>query len=817
MQRQYKNTPPLLRPKIFGMTASPVNSKRDVVGSIATLEKNLFSKSISTTKSALGEYLTVPQERIVYFSPDPFFDIAPRISQMNSKFPDIRPYVETRIGDPLNFLDKFGPWATDRAVELAVNQLLEQLLKVKNSTSLTENPDVQTAFKEFDYLFPEEIDLLKNQCEGFAACEGWGQNAPPPSQADLSNKINALVNLLSEYDVENFCGIIFVRERMTGFLLTLVLQNHPQLTQFKSEFVVGHGNSNSKKTLGNFLKMKFQKQQKVLSRFGKGELNLLVATQVAEEGIDVNPCNVVIRYDLGDTLINYIQSRGRGRSYHAEFVILAPASDSEVLSKVDMFHAAESKINDILTKNRIPRSEKPMLSHSFTIQENGITINYDNCLWMLDEYCSLLPKDGFYTPHAEYDEVIDETTGICKCDITLPSIVPQECRLINGPEASSPQEAKVMAAFELMVLLNKYGELDNLGSPQNVDQDGTAFYIDPDNKELDDSSHRRILDCILKTPRPFQGTFSEQESVYVNYFCITPIIENGTPRYLTVGFISFSLLLECEREFDTLIATTSHHVKILTLEQKLAIDSDRLMRFTKFHLTLLKVVLRTEYPDDLAFTPLCVPFNYNSEMKLDFPIPTCPNKLINWDMLEVCYLDEGTPFPSDFTANDDISQVVMVDPLRYKHVYFPRVIEFDKNPLSAPENPRESSFESIQKLYEVRYLCTTEIKLDQPVVAASSIGFLFSCKSRPKQFSEVSILPQLCTLFPIKRQYLLDLQNIPLLFTQTSHNLLIWELKETLSLSAPIDILKSACTCPSAQMEGNYERLETYGDRFTCI
>lgn len=37
-------------------------------------------------------------------------------------------------------------------------------------------------------------------------------------------------------------------------------------------------------------------QKDVLKRFKTGELNLLIATTVAEEGLDIKACNFVIRY-----------------------------------------------------------------------------------------------------------------------------------------------------------------------------------------------------------------------------------------------------------------------------------------------------------------------------------------------------------------------------------------------------------------------------------------------------------------------------------------------------------------------------------------
>jgi endoribonuclease Dicer len=336
--------------------------------------------------------MQTPRERVIFFEEDPFFSLPKRYIQLKNEFKEMESYVEVRIGECLELLDRFGPWLVDRAIELGVEQLS---INLKQECGTVRECGDTGITNEFSHLFSDEVDVLLEKSNLMMEAEAWGKNALPPTSNDLTTKINALVNLLSEFDDEDFCGIIFVKERMTAHLLSMCLQRHERLTKFNVDCVVGHGNSKgTRNNLGHLLRMKFQQQQKVLARFAKGELNLLVATQVAEEGIDVNPCNVVIRYDLGDTLINYIQSRGRGRSSNAQFIILAPASDAGIISKVEMFHTAEAKINSILNE-RTNINHKPYIVQSFTIQENGITINLENCEWMLDEYCSLLPKDGF--------------------------------------------------------------------------------------------------------------------------------------------------------------------------------------------------------------------------------------------------------------------------------------------------------------------------------------------------------------------------------------------------------------------------------------
>lgn len=48
-------------------------------------------------------------------------------------------------------------------------------------------------------------------------------------------------------------------------------------------------------------------QKDVLKKFKTGEINLLIATTVAEEGLDIPACNFVIRYGLVTNEIAMIQ------------------------------------------------------------------------------------------------------------------------------------------------------------------------------------------------------------------------------------------------------------------------------------------------------------------------------------------------------------------------------------------------------------------------------------------------------------------------------------------------------------------------------
>lgn len=52
------------------------------------------------------------------------------------------------------------------------------------------------------------------------------------------------------------------------------------------------------------------------------QINLLVATKVGEEGLDIQTCCLVIRFDLPETVASFIQSRGRARMLQSVYAFL---------------------------------------------------------------------------------------------------------------------------------------------------------------------------------------------------------------------------------------------------------------------------------------------------------------------------------------------------------------------------------------------------------------------------------------------------------------------------------------------------------------
>lgn len=64
IMREYYQAQPGHRPKIFGMTASPIWNPKDAAESLATLERNMNAKVIAVREHAeeLSEHLPKPNE-----------------------------------------------------------------------------------------------------------------------------------------------------------------------------------------------------------------------------------------------------------------------------------------------------------------------------------------------------------------------------------------------------------------------------------------------------------------------------------------------------------------------------------------------------------------------------------------------------------------------------------------------------------------------------------------------------------------------------------------------------------------------------------
>jgi ERCC4-related helicase len=160
------------------------------------------------------------------------------------------------------------------------------------------------------------------------------------SEMMVSCKVQQLVEFLTNKDENECSGLVFVQQRATVAVLTALLSQHPATRyRFKCATFVGFSNSGNRRyDMDQLLDLKIQ--QKTLAEFRARKKNLVIATDVLEEGIDVTACNLVICFDPPKNLKSFIQRRGRARQERSEYVIMCSQNDT----KIDQWESLEQEM-----------------------------------------------------------------------------------------------------------------------------------------------------------------------------------------------------------------------------------------------------------------------------------------------------------------------------------------------------------------------------------------------------------------------------------------------------------------------------------------
>ena len=106
----------------------------------------------------------------------------------------------------------------------------------------------------------------------------------------------------------NTKAMIFVTEVESAYKMKEWIERQPELKDIHPDVVTGQGHAHDS------LSMSQGEQERNIKLFRESKLNLLVATSVLEEGIDVPACNLVVRYQHVTNEISLVQSKGRARA-----------------------------------------------------------------------------------------------------------------------------------------------------------------------------------------------------------------------------------------------------------------------------------------------------------------------------------------------------------------------------------------------------------------------------------------------------------------------------------------------------------------------
>jgi Fanconi anemia group M protein len=142
------------------------------------------------------------------------------------------------------------------------------------------------------------------------------------SQGVKHPKLERLPNILRRLLAEGARRVIvFTNYRSTARLLEEALEG---VEGVRAVRLVGHANKGEDKGLSQ------RRQVEALEAFKEGTYNVLVATQVGEEGLDISASDVVIFYDNVPSAVRFVQRRGRvGRRQPGKVVIFMAEGTSD--------------------------------------------------------------------------------------------------------------------------------------------------------------------------------------------------------------------------------------------------------------------------------------------------------------------------------------------------------------------------------------------------------------------------------------------------------------------------------------------------------
>ncbi|KAL0626058.1 Interferon-induced helicase C domain-containing protein 1 [Plecturocebus cupreus] len=163
-------------------------------------------------------------------------------------------------------------------------------------------------------LFFENNKMLKNLAEN-----------PEHENEKLTKLRNTIMEQYTRTE-GSARGIIFTKTRQSAYALSQWITENEKFAEVgvKAHHLIGAGHSSE------FKPMTQNEQKEVISKFRTGKINLLIATTVAEEGLDIKECNIVIRYGLVTNEIAMVQARGRARADESTYVLVAPSSSGAI-------------------------------------------------------------------------------------------------------------------------------------------------------------------------------------------------------------------------------------------------------------------------------------------------------------------------------------------------------------------------------------------------------------------------------------------------------------------------------------------------------
>ncbi|KAI9180947.1 hypothetical protein LWI28_009608 [Acer negundo] len=467
----------------------------------------------------------------------------------------------------------------------------------------------------------------------------------------VTPKVQSLIKILLKYQhTQDFRAIIFVERVVAALVLpkvSYVFAELPSLSFVRSASLIGHNNSQE---------MRSCQMQDSIAKFRDGRVTLLVATSVAEEGLDIRQCNVVIRFDLAKTVLAYIQSRGRARKPGSDYILMVERGNlshaaflrnarnseetlrREAIERTDLSHLKDT--SRLISMDTVPGTV-------YQVESTGAVVSLNSAVGLIHFYCSQLPSDRYSILRPEFImEKHEKPNGPAEysCKLQLPCNAPFE--KLEGPVCSSMRLAQQAVCLAACKKLHEMGAFTDMLLPDkgSGEQQEKVDQNDEGDPLPGTARHREFypegVADILKGEWILSGRdgCNDSKSLHL-YMYAVKCVNSGTSKDLFLTEVSeFAVLFGNELDaevlsmsMDLFIARAMITEASLVFQGSIDITESQLASLKNFHVRLMSIVLDVDVepsttPWDPAKAYLFVPVV--GDKSLD------PLNDIDWDLVD---------------------------------------------------------------------------------------------------------------------------------------------------------------------------------------
>ncbi|KAG8041648.1 hypothetical protein G9C98_002941 [Cotesia typhae] len=497
-------------------------------------------------------------------------------------------------------------------------------------------------------------------------------------------------------DPDLLCGIIFVDKGFTAKILFYLLYEIAKCDEDLNFLSPLYTTERTYDEVSQFRdpETEYRKQEEVLKRFRIHECNLLIATAILEEGIEIPKCNFVMRYDIPKSYRSYVQAKSRAKAADALHVLLVENSNSkEYIWKLSQYHYVEEILLQKCTNNEPTEKEEIeadlysdlIPSYQPLQSETRAIVTFNSAISLINRYCAKLPSDTFtrLTPDWSTNEIIIHNNLYYQCSLRLPINSPLKSVITSHPMPNRAM-ARRLAALQLCIKLHKENEIDDNLLPIGKEnfkarpEDAEVPAL-PDESQSDLSEarpgttkrrqyyYKKIAEALTDC-RPTVGVPTYLYHIKMVLSCPLPEEQNTRGRRIyppeesDIGF-GILTLKKIPKLCPFPIYTRSGEVQVeLKLSKNsVVLDSNQIERiYTFLNYTFTNVLRLQKYL--MIFEP-----NASENSYVIVPVKKClvngfEDVSVDWKFLDVIY-DNRCTAPSDIKEEDRVSFIF--DPSKY--------------------------------------------------------------------------------------------------------------------------------------------------------